>query len=80
MIELPVGYYSVEDETICHYLMNDPIFRRSAEEDVGKILRIYPDWQANKLVYVTLTGEVCHDLRALLDYAKKVGYLKSFEN
>lgn len=80
MIELPKGYYSVEDEAICHYLINDPIFKMSAEEDLGKILRIYPDWQANRLVYVTLTKEVSHNLRALLDYAKNVGYLKSFEN
>ena len=80
MIELPAGYYTAEDETICHYLINDPVFKRSAEEDLGPIMRIYPDWKENKLVYVTLTTEVCHNLRELLDYAKGVGYLKTFQN
>lgn len=79
-LQLPKGLFTIEDQLIVHYLVSDPIFKKSAEDDMGPISRIYPDWQGNKLVYVTLTGEESHDLRALLDYAIKIGYLNSFKN
>lgn len=79
--KLPEGYRTVDDEILISYLINDPVFINSVAEDWGPVTRIYPDWKENKLVYELLSGQIkSHDLKELIAYAKKVNYLKSFEN
>lgn len=83
-ISLPKGQVNLDSDlenvAMVNFLIRDDIFKKSAEEDLGPITRIYPDWKNDKLVYVLLTGEErTHILSDLLQYMKKIKYLKAYE-
>lgn len=80
-MSLPSGIKTVEDEMIIDYLSKDPVFIESMEITLGKIIRIYPDWDTRHLVYELLDGNIKESkIDGVLVELKKMNYLKEFEH
>jgi hypothetical protein len=81
LVRLPHGAQTLENELIVNYLINDEVFKRSMENDLGKVIRIWPDWSRDALVYELLDGTTFESvLSKLIKEMKRIGYMKEFEH
>lgn len=79
MIKLPHGFRSLEDQEIINKLITDEFFKKVMEEDMGKIRRIYADWDAGYLKYELLSGLVKQSkITELVAKMKEINYMKDF--
>lgn len=79
--QLPKGFKTLEDQMMIDYLLKDQVFLESVETDMGKLRKIFPDWEANKLVYIFEDGEMKEsDLLQIVYKLRKINYMKEFSN
>ena len=68
-----------QDELIIMHLMDDELFRESLETEYGKIIKMYPDWRTDQLVYEFLDGSAKYSiLSEIVKTLKDLDYLNSF--
>jgi hypothetical protein len=78
---LPLGYKTLEDESIIAYLCKDELFIESIEAEYGKLSHIYADWREDKLVYEFKDGDAkCSDLTEIIRVLRKQKYLDNFKH
>lgn len=66
-----------DEEFLVSQLINDEIFRESIESELGKLVRIYPDWKSDHLVYEFLNGKSLYsNLSGIIKQLKDMDYLK----
>lgn len=81
MIELPEGAKTLEDVTIIEHLMKDEIFIASIEEKDGKLVRMYPIWKEDLMIYELASGFVIRGrLSKLIKRLKEINYMSDFTN
>lgn len=81
LVRLPHGAQTLENELIVNYLINDEVFKASMEHDLGKVVRMYADWERDALVYELLDGTTFESvLSKLIKEMKRIGYMKEFEH
>lgn len=84
MVKLPTGIRlapTLEDVQMIDYLCKDDLFIQSIEETTGKLVRIYPDWKNDSLVYELISGEFKHSiLSKIIEKLHEIDYMKEFEN
>lgn len=80
-MKLPKGLAPLEDMLIIDHLINDEIFIKSIEEEMGRIIRLWADWESKTLVYELSSGKVKQSkLDKILSQLKKMNYMKEFEH
>jgi hypothetical protein len=70
----------IEDRAIINFLLNDPVFIRSVEDSEGKLQQMWPDWDANVLVYEFKDGSIKESKLTITEILEKIdelGYMKS---
>lgn len=81
LVRLPHGTRTLEHELIVNHLINDEVFKASMEHDLGKVTRMYADWDRDALVFELLDGSIYESvLSKLIKEMKRINYLKEFEH
>lgn len=77
--QLPHGQRTLEHEMIIDQLTKDEVFLGSMAEDLGTIIKVYPDWDNNRLVYELRNGNTFESkLSDLIKKMKEINYMKDF--
>jgi hypothetical protein len=80
-LKLPKGKQTLFDEMMIEQLIKDETFKASVEESLGKIVRFYPDWERDTLIYELLDGNFKYSkLSELVKSLNDMNYMEAFQN
>lgn len=72
---------SIEDALMIEHLVEDQTFIESIENSIGKINRLYADWNTGRIVYELLDGDIKESkIEPILERLRELNYLKEFEH